>query len=1139
MKRFLSILSLVLLGFVSQSCYDDSALWESVNDLDSRVKTLETLCKEMNTNLASLQTLVSAMKQGDYIVDVAPLTENGVEVGYQITFYDRGTVNIYHGKDGVSSGDVPDFGAKLDTDGKYYWTVNGEWILDDNGNKLPVSTAEGAAGVTPKLKVENGKWYVSYDEGKTWEEAGSAVSGDANACLFKDVQLTDDALVLTMSDGSVFTLPIGERFRIVFGEFDASTIQYGTDVVIPYTIEGAKGEVSVFVVSDGWMFETELVEETAVSGKLTIRQEDYYDEEISGKVAVFAVAEDGTTVSKVIRLLSGVLRPSSDRYDDVYTVESSASQLEFTVSTNRDFEVTTNADWITYANTKAVEEKTLVFDIQENENARRKTYVEIASGDIDFGFTVSQKGFSDGFSVNVSCDEVRGGSWIVNIDTLFNKAGQTIHEVLGYDSWEEVAAAAGDYWDAAYNRTGEVILTAYDLYTGEALPYDEQYRDGGLGFRHDSDGYLVADWSHKTSWNWINEWDGINDVLGKCFYFATNFDTNYIYAGESNSFGILFTAPEGEARIEVTVNVTEYVDPEKGLYNNPAAPGRYEFTLHNKVDIDSLTRLYSTQIATYEMAEIVKSTLGMTTYEINQIADLMDREYQLNDGSTRSGFLDLPLDVNGYVTDYGLKTTVVVPRWNFGVLPNEMNLYIDVAHSWSNGPVFGPPVYGAIGKTISYKYVIRYEGYELIFTHELEFVGETENGYALKLVNNEAQESNWQLQTWYQLDEPLKTNTTYEFKCVAKATSPYGWCGIWPQSLSTGDCNYSFGMTFNTEWTETSFTIIPDKDVYDRLVFNYGDFEGTLYIDDISLREVGSPIELIDNGHFEEGHLDGWGSWYSDSYMLSDYGEGYYGGAQIMDYTWYLVGDFNGWTPGDEAYRMTKDGDWHVYYGFTTSGAELKFNAGDWSVNRGADYFAADQAVQLWQDGMNIYVPAGTYDIYLNADASEAYFMTVNPAASPDGRCLLVKSQDMASAAWDTQFWLYFSETPMKEGDSWEVSMDVRADKEASVGTQTHVGPGGYLHWAAIGTVNFTEAWTTYTASGTVDLEMNTGDAIAFNLNDFAEANNYYFDNVSFKINGTEVITNGTFDESDDVSNFWMKEYPEINITPARIYNPE
>ena len=149
-------------------------------------------------------------------------------------------------------------------------------------------------------------------------------------------------------------------------------------------------------------------------------------------------------------------------------------------------------------------------------------------------------------------------------------------------------------------------------------------------------------------------------------------------------------------------------------------------------------------------------------------------------------------------------------------------------------------------------------------------------------------------------------------------------------------------------------------------------------------------------------------------------------------------------------------------------------------------------------------------------------------------KCILVESDDMSEAAWDTQFWIYFPDNPLKEGDSWEVSMDVRADIEASAGTQTHVGPGGYIHWAAIGTVNFTTDWETYTATGTASAEMNTGNAIAFNLNDFASANKYYFDNISFKINDKEVVVNGSCDDPAGTANFVAKE-KRGDIVAARI----
>ena len=147
--------------------------------------------------------------------------------------------------------------------------------------------------------------------------------------------------------------------------------------------------------------------------------------------------------------------------------------------------------------------------------------------------------------------------------------------------------------------------------------------------------------------------------------------------------------------------------------------------------------------------------------------------------------------------------------------------------------------------------------------------------------------------------------------------------------------------------------------------------------------------------------------------------------------------------------------------------------------------------------------------------------------------CIKVISDDMVEAAWDTQFWLVVDK-PFSAGDSWEVSMRVRADKAASAGTQTHKEPGGYIHWAGIGTVNFTTEWTTYEASGTIPAEGDGGWSFAFNLNDFAEANTYYFDDISLKINGVEVIVNGNCDDPNSTANFVAKEM-RGGIVPARI----
>ena len=196
-------LHLLLLGLticLFSACHNE--LWEAIDGLDSRVTKLEELCKEMNTNITSLQTIVDVLQSNDFITGVVEIKKDGEVIGYTITFGKHDPITIYHGQDGKDgkdgqdgqngSANAPVIGVAQDTDGVYYWTLNGEWLLDDNGNKLPVSGkdgqngadgkdgqdgADGKDGITPLLKIENGYWYISYDNGATWTESGKA-TGD-------------------------------------------------------------------------------------------------------------------------------------------------------------------------------------------------------------------------------------------------------------------------------------------------------------------------------------------------------------------------------------------------------------------------------------------------------------------------------------------------------------------------------------------------------------------------------------------------------------------------------------------------------------------------------------------------------------------------------------------------------------------------------------------------------------------------------------------------------------------------------------------------------------------------------------------------------------------------------------------------
>ena len=290
MKK-ISLLLLTLTICFFTACHDD--IWNAIDDLDGRVTKLEELCKEMNTNITSLQTIVSVLQSNDYITGIVEIKKNGEVIGYTITFGKHDPITIYHGQDGNDGqngadgkngqdGVTPIIGIAQDTDGVYYWTLNGEWLLDDNGNKLPVSGTngkdgqngsngqdgadgkdgqdgtdgkdgqdgvDGKDGITPQLKIEDGYWYISYDNGATWTQLGKATGEDgkdgqdgSNGTNGKDGQDGDSMFQSVTQDENYvyFTLADGTVIKIAKGS--ASSDQPNSDFIFTITYDPNGGE---------------------------------------------------------------------------------------------------------------------------------------------------------------------------------------------------------------------------------------------------------------------------------------------------------------------------------------------------------------------------------------------------------------------------------------------------------------------------------------------------------------------------------------------------------------------------------------------------------------------------------------------------------------------------------------------------------------------------------------------------------------------------------------------------------------------------------------------------------------------------------------------------------------------------------
>ena len=333
MKKLIIFFSLFIMATASCSHED---IWNELQEHEDRIAELERLCSQMNTNISSLQTALTALQDNDYVTSVTPVKAEGQIIGYTISFSKSGDITIYHGADGSDGEDgtdgvdgySPRIGVQADEDGVYYWTLDGEWLLDDEGNRIKASSADGADGsdgqdgvdgtdgkdgMTPQLKIESGLWYVSYDAGKTWILAGKATgdNGKDGNMVFSDIAVSDDAVTLTLADGvTEIILPRQMTvFDVAFDGGDCVKCGAGETVTIPYSLTYGSDDVQIKVFP-GSGLEVRMEKTDAVSGNVMVTAPDPFMEDVEVTLLISDGAEK--TIMRTISL--------SLEYDESYVI---------------------------------------------------------------------------------------------------------------------------------------------------------------------------------------------------------------------------------------------------------------------------------------------------------------------------------------------------------------------------------------------------------------------------------------------------------------------------------------------------------------------------------------------------------------------------------------------------------------------------------------------------------------------------------------------------------------------------------------------------------------------------------------------------------------------------------------------------
>ena len=236
MKKLFTILCTALLLAVSCDRHED--IWNELREHEQRIEQLEKQCRELNSNIQAIQTILTALQENDYVTEVMKIMENDMEVGYSLTFAKSGTVTIYHGTDG-SNGSTPQIGIKKASDGRYYWTSDGEWLTDDNGNMVPATVTDPNGNyVTPQFRVVDDVWYVSYDNGNSWREIDE--NENRNECSLIDISYDKDNLYITLDDGTTLTIARSDTFSRLEEEDITHLFDFDTYKSEAYSVSNSK-----------------------------------------------------------------------------------------------------------------------------------------------------------------------------------------------------------------------------------------------------------------------------------------------------------------------------------------------------------------------------------------------------------------------------------------------------------------------------------------------------------------------------------------------------------------------------------------------------------------------------------------------------------------------------------------------------------------------------------------------------------------------------------------------------------------------------------------------------------------------------------------------------------------------------------
>jgi len=369
MKTIFKTILACSVGLVLAGCakeYDDSALQNDVKNLKSQIEQIQNDIRSLNGQITGLKETIEQWKKGGYVENIQELAD---KTGYTITFVGGKTVTLYHGTKG-ENGQAPTL--KADTDGNFYWAMDGEFILVD-GKKVP-------AAIAPVFSVNaDGDLIMSLSGKETNLGHVQGTPGPAGESLFEKIEPGENTVVFTLKGGETFTIPVAKAFKLVIAQPEQE-VTAGQKLEIEYTVQNGN-ESTVVDCFAGGNYTAKIAD-----GKVIVTVPDPVTD---GQVLVWAQNEQGlfSMVKLTFSVKADVVIITPETSYQTLPAEAGTFNINLTSNVDVDVKLPEDATWLKAVMTKAA--YTLALSFEENTTGQpREAEIDIVR--VDNGASVQK-----------------------------------------------------------------------------------------------------------------------------------------------------------------------------------------------------------------------------------------------------------------------------------------------------------------------------------------------------------------------------------------------------------------------------------------------------------------------------------------------------------------------------------------------------------------------------------------------------------------------------------------------------------------------------------------------------------------------------------------------------------------------------